>query len=314
MKTAIVFKSALYRSLKLWKGVLIIWFSSLLLTGMVAIPVKAAFKTAFGQSMITEKLSEGYNIEVFADLGSALKSMTSFFSAGLLMIIFSAFLLNSFFSGGLFDRLKESSGKFNAGEFFSASSGNFWSFLVISLIISMIVLLISLFILILPLSIAAQGENYPEGIMIKTALIVFTVFFLLLTFLLLVADYARAWQVTRNGNQCFKAIGFGFAQTFRTFLSSYPMMITVLIVQFLFGWFVLEVLPGMKPSTGESVFLFFLLSQFLFFLKLFLKVWRYGCVTSLMEMNKSAIIDATPDQQPGLNDTVNNGITQSFTE
>jgi len=282
MKILHSIKSAALRTMNLWKGALIIWFLSLLLVSMLAMPIKGALNSGFGKSMITEKLADGLNFEVFADMGAAFRSIMSFFSVGLFMTILVGFILNAFFTGGVFERLKESSGKFSAGEFFRASAKNFWSFLVISLIISLIILVLAFLIIGIPLSIVGQSDSSPEGALFQTGLIVLSIFFLLLTVLLLVADYARAWQVTMDRNVCFKAIGFGFSQTFKTFLSSFPLMIILLVVQLSFGWLVLKILPGMRPATGGGVFLLFLLSQILFFLKIMLKIWRYGSVTALL--------------------------------
>lgn len=285
MKILHSIKSAALRTMNLWKGALIIWFLSLLLVSMLAMPIKGALNSGFGKSMITEKLADGLNFEVFADMGAAFRSIMSFFSVGLFMTILVGFILNAFFTGGVFERLKESSGKFSAGEFFRASAKNFWSFLVISLIISLIILVLAFLIIGIPLSIVGQSDSSPEGALFQTGLIVLSIFFLLLTVLLLVADYARAWQVTMDRNVCFKAIGFGFSQTFKTFLSSFPLMIILLVVQLSFGWLVLKILPGIRPATGGGVFHMFLLSQILFFLKIMLKIWRYGSVTVLMAVN-----------------------------
>lgn len=293
MKILHSIKSAALRTMNLWKGALIIWFLSLLLVSMLAMPIKGALNSGFGKSMITEKLADGLNFEVFADMGAAFRSIMSFFSVGLFMAILVGFILNAFFTGGVFERLKESSGKFSAGEFFRASAKNFWSFLVISLIISLIILVLAFLIIGIPLSIVGQSDSSPEGALFQTGLIVLSIFFLLLTVLLLVADYARAWQVTMDRNVCFKAIGFGFSQTFKTFLSSFPLMIILLVVQLSFGWLVLKILPGIRPATGAGVFLLFLLSQILFFLKIMLKIWRYGSVTVLMAVNSQ---EKAPEQ------------------
>jgi hypothetical protein len=137
----------------------------------------------------------------------------------------------------------------------------------------------------IPVGIVAQAYSGSETRPFMTVIITGSVFLVISIFFFLVADYARAWKVANEGTGCFRALGFGFSQTFRTFLSSYPLMIILLIVQLLYGWLVLKILPGMKPVTGGGVFLLFLLSQFLFFIKLLFKAWRYGSVTSLMEQN-----------------------------
>ena len=117
-----------------------------------------------------------------------------------------------------------------------------------------------------------------------------TWFFLLLIILLLVVDYARAWQVIQARNRPLKAIGFGFSLTFRTFKSSYPLMIFIMAIQIIYGWLILNIIPGMNPVTGGGVLLLFLLSQILFIVKIFLKLWRYGSVTSMMELIPKQVI------------------------
>lgn len=285
MKIISALKTGIFRSVRIWKGVLIVWFLSLLLVSFLAIPMKGALKTGFGKSMITEKLMDGINVEVLGDLGSNLNGLLSFFSSGLLLLILFGILMNSFLSGGLFDSLKPISERFSPSDFFKASSKNFWSFLAITIILDIMILLLIFLIISLPLTIVGQTEVPTEGAVFKTFITVMPIFLLLYTLLLVVADYARAWQAGKERNAIFKAIGFGFSQTFRTFLSSYPLMIILVFVQVLYGWLVFKILSGMEPVSGGGVFLLFLISQFLFFLKILLKVWRYGSVTVLMEEN-----------------------------
>jgi hypothetical protein len=150
-----------------------------------------------------------------------------------------------------------------------------------------IILLMAVLIIVLPVSIASQSESSPDGGAFKTAIIVTSFFLLVLTLLLLVADYARAWQVSNDNNACFKAIGFGFRQTFRTFFSSYTLMLIMLLVQVLYVRLVLSILTGMKPVKEGGIIILFLISQLFFFIKVLLKTWRYGSVTKLMELDSS---------------------------
>jgi hypothetical protein len=288
MKILSSIKTSALHSLKSWKGVLIVWFSSVLLVIMVALPMKGALKSGIGSSMITEKLANGIDFEVFSDLGATFKSLASFFSSGFILVIFIGFLLNAFFTGGFFNSVRGSSKKFSTGEFFKESSRNFWSFLVITLLLSLIILIMALVVIGIPMSIVGQAESPAEGSLLRTGFLVCSIFFLILVVLFIVADYSRAWQVTKDKNLCFKAIGFGFSQTFRTFFSSFPLMIILIVIQALFGWLVISVIPGMNPVSGVEVFKMFLLSQLLFIIRIFLKVLRYGSVTALMEENTLA--------------------------
>jgi hypothetical protein len=287
MKILIAFKYSALRSLSMWKGVLLIWFSSLLTAGMIAVPLKHALLSGFSDSMITGRLAHGISLEVFSDLGPVMKSLMSFMSGGLIMAVLVWFLLNAFFTGGVFHGLKNNATDFTIGHFLRDSAGAFWSFLVINSIMTAIFLVVLFLVVILPVSLVSQsGSPDDRAIMIAVRLSLY-LFLLIASILLLSADYARAWQAANKRNACFRAIGFGFGHTFRTFFLSWPAMVLILVVQALFGWLVISVLPVYSPVSVSGVYLLFFMSQFFFFVKILLKVWRYGCVTSLMEQKKN---------------------------
>jgi hypothetical protein len=278
-------REGIFRSAKAWKGIVIVWFISLITVSLVALPMKGALNAGLGDSMITEKLAHGINIEVFADLGSNLSSLSSYFLNGLLMIVLISFITNSFLSGGLFNSLREPAGAFSARKFFLNSARYFWSFMLISLILNILVLLTAFLIIIIPVSIVAHSEASPEGAFFKTFIIGASVFLIVLIWFLVVADYARAWQVNQKRSACLKALSFGFRQSFRTFLSSYSLMLIMVFVQFLFVSAVLYILSGMKPASGAGIIVLFLLSQVFFFTKVMLKACRYGSMTRMMEIS-----------------------------
>jgi hypothetical protein len=272
------------RSVRSWKGILIIWLVSLFLVSLVAMPMKASLESALGTSTITEKLKDGFSLEVFKDLGSNYKSLLSFLSKGLLMIVLTGFLINCFFSGGLFNGLKGLPGGFSAVEFFRNSSKYFWSFLLISLIVSLFVILLALLMVLIPVVIASKAEVPSEITIFNTGVIGSSIFLLFLLISILVADYSRAWQVSHDNKSCFRAIGFGFRQSFRTFFSSFPLMLILIAVQVSYTLLVLVIISRIKPVTNVGIILLFILSQILFLIKILLKVLRYGCVTRMMDL------------------------------
>ena len=198
---------------------------------------------------------------------------------------FFTILINVFITGGLFDSLKDGSDRFTAENFFRASAKNFWSFMVISAMLYLIVIFLFIIVIAVPVAIAANAESAPEGIVFRTLAVSCPVFLVAMSIVFLVADYARAWQASRTQNECFRALGFGFGQTFRSFLSSFVLIIIMIIFQALPGWGVFKIIVGFTPETGSGVFLLFIISQLLLILKIFLKALRYASVTSLMEQN-----------------------------
>jgi len=283
MKIFKALASGFCRTLKAWKGILLIWFGSLLMVSLVALPFKGFLKSGFGGSMITERLQDGIDIEVLGDLGSVFKGMMASLPAGLLLLLLLGILLYAFLSGGIFDSLKGSASKLSGNQFFGACGRNFWPFLVITLIIGAIILILFFLILILPISIVTQSESGTSPFLIVK--ISAAIFLFLAIIFILVADYARAWQAANDRSECFRAIGFGFTRTFGKILSSFPMMVILLAFAMLFTSLVFSLIGRWTPDSGGGVFLLFIISQILFFIKSGIKVWRYGSVTALKEIN-----------------------------
>ena len=285
MKIFKALASGFCKTLKAWKGILLIWLGSLLTVSLVALPVKGFLKSALGGSMITERLKDGIDIEVLGDIGSGFRNLMSSLPAGLFLLILTGILLGAFLNGGIFDSLKASGEKFSFSGFFRASSRNFWPFLFISLIINIIIFFISVLIIGLPLAIELGGDPGSEKLPMMTAVLSFFLLFLVSLLFILTADYARAWHVSQEKQAAFKALGFGFSRTFGTFISSYPMMLVLSLIMTLFTLLVMKLMAVWMPSTGGGVFLLFVVSQLLFFVKSILRVWRYGSVTALKEIN-----------------------------
>jgi len=112
---------------------------------------------------------------------------------------------------------------------------------------------------------------------------------IVMSVLLLVIDYARAWQASNEKSACFSALGFGFSETFKRFWSSLPMMLIILAVQVLYILSVFFLISGWQPLTGGQTLLLFLVSQLLVFGNILLKTWRFASVTSLMEENSKEV-------------------------
>ena len=283
MKILSSLKSGFYRTLKVWKGILLAWLVMLILVSFITIPLRGGLRSGFGNSMITEKLAEGFDLEAYMDLGPTLKTLISSASSGFLFIFLIGFVANAFITGGLFGSLRRNCIGFSSGEFFGNGARNFWSFIKISVIITLIVIFLSFFIIGIPFLIISTSETISEKGAFMTGISAILVFLILLPLLLIVADYARAKKASDESFSWSRSLGFGFSLTFRNFWSSYLMMLLLILCQVIPVLLILAILPGWEPLKEGGVFLLLIVSQLLLFARLLLKTWRYGSFTALME-------------------------------
>ncbi|HLN21984.1 MAG TPA: hypothetical protein VK213_12900 [Bacteroidales bacterium] len=283
MKVFMALKYALTRIPATTKAVLVELFSYLFVTVLVAYPLKRTVIAGFGRSMITERMREVIDVEAFLDLGPVLKSLISQVWGGLLVIIMAGFVLNAFFSGGLF-AIVRSEGLTSVKNFFYYCAALFWSNFVVLFIMSLIMFLAGIISIIVPLGIAGAGMETPDITVLKAVLAGFTAYLLIiLPPLLIAADYARAWLAATNENRPFRALGYGFSRIFSSFRSSYFLMILILVIQVIFLLLYSYIIPFMTPSDHSGIFYLFIASQLMFTARLFLKVLRYGAITFLYE-------------------------------
>lgn len=260
------------------KPILIIWLFSVVGISILALPLKSAVISDIGNSMASEMIKEAFSIDFWTGL-DVTAPMLGGLLKGLLYLIFIYFFLNVFLNGGLFDALRANVCGYPLKEFFKASALNFFSFLAASLLVLLMIVFAAGLIIGVPVIITRAG-NGGEDAIFRIIRIARIVLILAIPILLLVLDYARAWLAASNKKLIFKALGYGFKETFSSFLSSYLFMIIIMSVQAGF-LFLASKAMSFTPGTSGGLFVLFLISQALFIIRLFLRTWRYGGVTVL---------------------------------
>jgi len=280
-------KSGAQRSGRVWKNMLLIWFVTLIITTAFVSPLKNILYSGFGSSMITEKLRDGIFPEAFTDLGPVYSGIISAFTSGFFSLLLISFVLNAFFTGGLFDCVRIETSEVSVKEFLKACAKNFWSYCIILILTGLLILSIQMLVSAVPMILIDMESDHIEKIIINTGIIFTGIYVLILPVMLLIADYARAWKAANTGSGALKAFGKGLSLTFEHFRSSWLLMLILLVINALYLWLVISFLSGMTPATGWGVFIFFLLSQIMFMGRIMLKLFRYSCVTCLMEINSN---------------------------
>ena len=266
------------RAARSLKAILIIWIFSVIGISILSLPVKSAVMTDMGNSMAPEMIKDSFSIDFWTGLDVSMPLLGGFVK-GMAYLIFIYFFLNAFLTGGLFDSLRSNVCRYPLKFFFKASAANFFSFLTVTLLVVLMIVFSAALIIGVPVLIARSGDR-GDAALFGTIRIARIVYFLVIPVFLLVADYSRSWLAASNNKLIFKSLGYGFRATFSSFLSSYIFMILLVALQLVFLFLVTKLLNFTPESIG-GLFIFFLFSQALIIIKLFLRAWRYGGVTTL---------------------------------
>ena len=202
MKIIHALKTGFQRSARSWKAALIITLSLLLIISFFAIPFSNVLKSSFGASTAPDELIENLNFDIITDLSNNLKDLGSFFSSGILLLIFTGMMVLTFFSGGLFNSLKSDPGRFSVAQFFRASAEYFWPFLGISLIVGLLIGFISFFLTGIIMGIMFAGDTISNSTVRIISILSVVIIIAVLSVFFLVADYSRAHYSAGKNSKC----------------------------------------------------------------------------------------------------------------
>jgi len=265
-----------------YKLILLIWVTTLVLTLAVGFPLRSFLNMMFGNSMAVERLNDGFDLGLAGDLGKPFSALMASVSAGTLLIGLAGFFIMTFFAGGLFRRFTLAWGRLRVSEFLRASAGNFIPFLKIALLMMLIIGAYTFVLIGIPgiAGLAVSGSPRFTGIIFY---LVFALWVLGLPVWLFVADASRRWIAATGSRKVFRAIGAGFRALRERFWLSYLTVLAIVIINAIFLIALLWFAATSTPEMGIIVFLFFIATQALFIIRLFMKAWRYASVCEAVQ-------------------------------
>lgn len=263
-----------------YRLILVMWLTALMMVLLVALPLKSMLKEVFDRSLATERMLDGFDAGLAADMGDSFGYLFNAASLGGLLLMLAGFLLFTFFAGGLFTRFAAAYGDLSVASFMKASARNFFPFLALALLMGLVIFAWTALVIGLPAGIImAVSDGSITGT--KLLMIPSILWALGMPVWLFAADYSRRWMAATGSGKIFRAMATGFSALKRGFLKSYSAMLTVIIVNLLFFGAALWITASSVPESGGMVFLLFLATQGLFIMRLFLKAWRYATVSEL---------------------------------
>ena len=280
MKILTVLRKGAVKSALSYRYILIIWVITLSMLLLVAIPLKSGFNSIFGRSLLTERFIDGFDLGLLGDIGPSFKILISEITNAGFLILLAGFLLYTFFSGGLFTRYTTEFGDFSTSSFMKASAIHFPAFLGVGILSLILTVLWTIIVAFVPsfIATAVTEDSYKA---LGIAKIFVPIWLLGLPLCFLVADNSRRWIASTGSHKIFKALSEGFTSLGKGFITSYLSILIVFVVNLIFLILVVLFVADTVPEKGWIVFLFFLATQLLLIIRLFLRAWRYATVTEL---------------------------------
>ena len=264
-----------YRAKKL---VTTIFFITLFIALIIAIPFGSTLGKKAGNSMAFVSLIKGFNFSVYQDFMNQFSgSIYPFISVAIWMGVFYL-LFTIFFEGGVLDILIRNERKYSLITFWGAGARYFSRFLRLAVysVVVQVVIVLAVYIPVINIldSVSANAANEKTLFYILlTGVIIHLIFFI---FILTVTDYAKIMMVENKKYKplktLFKSLGF----VLRHFLSTYSLYLSLLImpVAIFIIYFWLEAQIGM--STGITIFIIFIVQQVFIWCRILIKIWILG--------------------------------------
>jgi len=280
MKLFSLYRNGFTKSVRAFSTIVILWGVTLVGTIIVVSPLQRGIVGTLGNSMITEMMFAESGFDLITDIIDPIKSAVLSFSSSLFVVGLLVFLAGIFVTAGIFRVLFSHRRPFRKALFFKGADRGFVGYLVIALISGVASGLLFLILVLLPFIIAfTTGAGEPG--LVTTAAIGLTLFAILMPLILLIADFARVNLVADKWEGPLGAIKNGLKLTFKNLIPLWFTMFIVIVLSGLLSFFVSRVVT--ISTSGSSILVLLLLSQILLFIKIWIKVLRYGIMTAAYE-------------------------------
>jgi hypothetical protein len=263
-----------------YKLLITMWLINLSMILLVAMPLKLGLKMVFSKSFATDRFLDGFDAGFTGDMGNAFGNLLGSATYGGFLLLVTGFLLYTFFAGGLFTCYTTTYGSFKVSSFLKSSAHHFLTFLGIGVMMLLLIVIWTLVIIGIPASITGAVADDSFAVLTVTKIMI-VVWVLGLPLWFLVADHARIWVATTGIRRVFRSLGAGFSSLKMRFNVSYLAVLLVFLVNLAFLGLTFAFTAVAMPEKGFLITLFFLATQALFVLRIFLKAWRYATVSEL---------------------------------
>lgn len=253
---------------------LIIYAVNLIISLLVALPMKDVLNQTAGNSMMLSNLVKTYDSAALSDVTQAADMALSALRSQVLWAGVIYLLINIFFTGGILQTVANQN--FTVGTFFSGCGRNFFKFFLLGLIF-LLVHLFFIAIVSLPtgfiLKALSQRPDFNELVVYKTLAIAFGVYLFFLGYVFMANDYSKSFLILKNSSNIVKAYSKGFRYVNRHFTKAYLLLLFLIVAPLAFFALYFYVDVKVTAISKFVIYLSFALMQFFIMSRIWVRFW-----------------------------------------
>lgn len=272
-----------------WRVITLLYICILLLAAAVAFGFHSALSSGFGDSMLPERLLEGFDSNVFNDFMRANEGFLAPFLAQATWLTIFWLVLNTLLGGGIVAALKRGFST-SFGEFFSDCGTYLTRFFLLTLLSAFLFLVIGVvWVMIVGVLYSAMtAGSLTEVPNVTVAYIAAVVFLVPMIIIMMIIDYARVRIVVEDASSVFSAAWHSTKFVFRNFLVTVGWQLLMLLVLLLLAVLYWLLAEEFSMGTGFGIFLAFLLQQISVASRIWARLVNIGGQVQLYESRNAA--------------------------
>lgn len=303
MKVFINFIKGFTKTRKTARMILLLLLINLVFSLILAFPLYHALKDSFGESLVGERMAEGFDYLWWEEFRDEAKGLEKTFTPsiigkgailnnleGLLMMRFLRLppvvlfvgllyiLLHTFLAGGILSIYNKEDVEFSSGEFFKGSGGHFFRFLLLMLL-SWLFFILFPFVIFGMLGSVLENvrENaFSEVLPFYLGLLFNIIVLFLFLFIQMVFDYGRIKIVVEESRNVLRATLGAFGFVFRNLGSTLGLFYSLFLVQVAVTLIYILIQGFIPQSHFWGLLGAFLFQQVFIFSLIWARCWLYS--------------------------------------
>lgn len=274
MKLFKAYTTGLKETLRMPRLLFLLFGVNLAMAWIVTHVFKKVFVGGLDATLEFSALSKGFHFAILADYLNNNPSIVAAIVATFVIVGIFYWFVNIFLVGGTLRVLNKNT--FTMSNFLSGGSYNFRKFSQIAFLMLLVHLLVAVLVYMM-LPIADSVFKYETEVgQTRAVIIAVAVHLVLLSFFVIISDYAKIYALFNDTNNPFKAVWQSLKFTFRYFLKTNALFWLIVVSSVVIMYLFYSIHRDIHELKTVGVILVFLLQQLIILIRIFFRIWLFS--------------------------------------